>query len=94
MAWNRSLLLLIVIFIASCVGTINSPSAKYPNILPPPFPKAVLQPEIVWSKCGDDYYCILDKDFKELKTFIQEYDRNYRKNYCTIKIINGEKCKT
>tara|TARA_R110002020_G_scaffold52968_3_gene148517 strand:+ start:5818 stop:6102 length:285 start_codon:yes stop_codon:yes gene_type:complete len=94
MAWNRSLLLLIVIFIVSCVGTINSPSAKYPNILPPAMPKAVLQPEIVWAKCGDDYMCLLIKDFDELKKFIQDYDRSYRKNYCTIKIINGEKCKT
>jgi len=94
MIFVRYFILCFTIIIASCNGTLVSSSAKYPNILPPAFPKAVMQPEIVWSKCGDDYMCLLIKDFDELKKWIQEYDRNYRKNYCTIQIINGEKCKT
>lgn len=91
---NKIFLLFIVIFVVACASSVSSPIAKYPIFLPPAFPKAVMEPEVVWSKCGDDYYCILEKDFLELKKFIQEYDVKYRKNYCTLKIVNGEKCKT
>lgn len=84
------MIMLVIILLLVPVGCLTGGSnGPYPIHAYPIVPKAVMEPDKVWQKCGDDYICIEESHLIELKTYIIKLDSLVRKYEHAIETING-----
>jgi hypothetical protein len=51
-------------------------------------PKALVEPEKTFLKCGDDFYCITPKDLEELRVYILSMQSLVNKYEHATEVLN------
>ena len=61
----------IILALSVCLGCVSGISGKelFPIHARPILPNALIEPEKVFSKCGDSYYCIEDYELENLRVW-------------------------
>ena len=62
----------IILALCVCLGCVSGISGKelFPIHARPVLPKALVEPEKAFVKCGDDYYCIDINDLENLRIWV------------------------
>ena len=68
---------------ASGGGTALLPIHKRPNV-----PRAIQEPQEVFLKCGDDYFCIAPEHLEQLRVYTIEMDALVRKYENATEVFN------
>ena len=62
------------IILALCVllGCVSGISGKelFPMHARPPLPNALIEPDRIFSRCGDSYYCIDENELESLRVWV------------------------
>ena len=86
---HKSKLITLAVTLFLLLGCVTGGSnGPYPIHAYPVVPKAVMEPDKVWQKCGDDYICIEESHLIELKTYVIKLDSLVRKYEHAIETIN------
>ena len=61
-----------ILILCVCLGCVSGISGKelFPIHARPVLPKALVEPEKAFVKCGDDYYCIDTNDLESLRIWV------------------------
>ena len=80
------------IILALCVllGCVHGISGKelFPIHARPVLPKALVQPEKTFLKCGDDFYCITPEDLEGLRVWTLSVQSLLNKYEHATKVLN------
>ena len=79
-------IILILLCLPGCVS--GNKSGGFPIHARPVLPKAIVEPEKVFVKCGDDYYCVSPEDLDALRVYTIEMDSLVRKYEYATDVIN------
>ena len=75
--------LLVGLGCASSGGKALLPIHKRPTL-----PKAILEPQKVFLKCGDDYFCIAPEHLEQLRVYTIEMDALVKKYENATEVFN------
>ena len=81
------MLAITLLVVAGCAGTKGAP--VFPVHARPYVPRAIVEPQEVFLKCGDDYFCIDLAHLNDLRVYIIEMDSLVRKYENATKELNG-----
>ena len=80
------------IILALCVllGCVSGISGKelFPIHARPVLPKALVEPEKAFVKCGDDYYCIYEQDLEHLRIWVVSMQSLLNKYEYATEVLN------
>jgi hypothetical protein len=79
-------IILVLLFPPGCVS--GNKSGAFPIHARPVLPRAVVEPDEVFVKCGDDYYCVTPEDLNDLRVYTIEMDSLVRKYEYATGVIN------
>jgi|TARA_B110000467_G_C17942874_1_gene275842 hypothetical protein len=79
-------IILILLWLPGCVS--GNKSGAFPIHARPVLPKALVEPDKAFVKCGDDYYCVTLEDLNGLRVYTIEMDSLVRKYEYATGVIN------
>ena len=80
------------IILALCVllGCVSGISGKelFPMHARPPLPNALIEPDRIFSRCGDSYYCIDENELESLRVWVISVQSLLNKYEHATKVLN------
>ena len=85
--YKMQVIILILLGLLGCVSGISG-KELLPIHARPILPKALLEPEKAFQKCGDDYFCISPEDLDGLRIYILSMQSLVNKYEHATKMLN------
>ena len=85
--YKMQVIILILLGLLGCVSGISG-KELLPIHARPILPKALLEPEKAFQKCGDSYYCISQEDLNGLRIYTLSMQSLLNKYEHATKVIN------
>ena len=86
--YKAQVITIILLGLLGCVSGISD-KELFPIHARPVLPKALVEPEKAFVKCGDDYYCIYEQDLEHLRIWVISVQSLLNKYEHATEVLNN-----
>ena len=81
----------IILTLCVVLGCVSGISGKelFPIRARPPLPNALIEPDRIFSRCGDSYYCIDENELESLRVWVISVQSLLNKYEHATKVLNN-----